>query len=139
MRKLHRVTHPNSVALVTYVAGDSDYAGDAWVYPGCVAYRPETITQTAGDAGFEADTLDWPHRHGQVWLLLSRDDRVEPLPTIPDAWSLARTPAEVEALRFQVAALTAERDSALTQLAGLQSHLYVRLGRSLYRLLRRPA
>src|SRR5687767_12377952 len=38
-----QVLKPRGIFAATYFEGDVDYAGDAWVYPGCVTYRLQSV------------------------------------------------------------------------------------------------
>jgi SAM-dependent methyltransferase len=53
------------------LAGDKDYDGTGWVYPGCVDYRPETMARLASELGFDFRVLDWAHPR-QTWALFSK-------------------------------------------------------------------
>jgi cyclopropane fatty-acyl-phospholipid synthase-like methyltransferase len=57
--------------LATFITGDKDHAGNGWVYPGCVNYRPETIGQIASRFGFGFQVIDWAHPR-QTWALFSK-------------------------------------------------------------------
>ena len=135
---LAAVTHPDSVFLATYCEGDHDYEGDTWAYPECVTYRPQTIERVVAEAGFHAEPLAWPHRHGQTWLLVLGSDRQAPPPAIADEWHTARLEAEQEATRYRISTLEMERDGALERLAAIRSHPAVRAARGVRRLLSRP-
>lgn len=55
---------------------DQEYTGSGWVYPGCVAYAPETIRGFIKRAGLVGDWLPWYNQ--QEWYLLSRSRRTLP-------------------------------------------------------------
>jgi SAM-dependent methyltransferase len=57
--------------LATFITGDKDYAGNGWVYPGCVNYRPETMARIAAKFDFGFEVIDWAHPR-QTWALFSR-------------------------------------------------------------------
>ena len=48
---------------------DQEYAGDGWVYPGCVAYAPETVLALIKHAGLVGDWIPW--HHWQDWYLIA--------------------------------------------------------------------
>ncbi len=63
------VMTPSSLFLATYTPGDESYEGDAWVYPGEVAYRPERIRGMAEEEGLTCEEVGWPHPTGrQRWV-----------------------------------------------------------------------
>ena len=57
--------------FATFCVGQQDAEGDGWVYPDCVAYKPETIAGMAAEFGFGFQMLDWRHP-SQAWALFSR-------------------------------------------------------------------
>jgi len=64
----------NDGALVaTFCSGTVDFEGEGWIYPGCVAYRPETLATIAGEAGLAFEVLNWRHPR-QTWALFSKPD-----------------------------------------------------------------
>ena len=69
--QLSRHLREEGALLATFIAGDKDYDGAGWFYPGCVAYRPETIAATASEAGFSFEVLDWRHPR-QTWALFAK-------------------------------------------------------------------
>jgi hypothetical protein len=58
-----------SLFAASFVEGDDDYAGDAWVYPDTIRYRATTIERLAADAGLACRRLDWFHIGGQAWFV----------------------------------------------------------------------
>jgi cyclopropane fatty-acyl-phospholipid synthase-like methyltransferase len=61
----------SGVLLATFLIGEKDYNGDGWVYPGCVNYKPETISEIASEFALDFDVLDWAHPR-QTWALFSK-------------------------------------------------------------------
>ena len=61
----------NGALAATFLVDDKDYQGNGWVYPGCVNYKPETMTEMASEAGLGFDVLDWHHPR-QTWALFSK-------------------------------------------------------------------
>jgi len=47
-----------------------EYEGSGWIYPGCAAYREETILALAEKAGFAGRILPWFHPR-QTWFALA--------------------------------------------------------------------
>ncbi len=84
------------VLVATYTEGSGDYAGDEWVYPGCVGYRRETLAAVAAEYGYRMARLDWRHLHGASWALFARPKfQLEPILNSPLTWN-----ALVERSRF---------------------------------------
>lgn len=78
LRAAADVLAPDGYFVATFVLGDADYQGRAWVYPECVTYTPERIERFAADAGLRALELGYPHPGQQTWYLFTRGDAVEP-------------------------------------------------------------
>lgn len=57
--------------LATFLIGKEDFSEDGWVYPECVHYKPETISEIASEFALEFDVLDWAHPR-QTWALFSK-------------------------------------------------------------------
>jgi hypothetical protein len=58
--------------------GTGEYEGSGWTYPGCVAYREETIIALAGKAGLAGRILPWFHPR-QTWFALAHSaDQLPP-------------------------------------------------------------
>jgi SAM-dependent methyltransferase len=71
---------PNGLILATFIhvgmSGlDTEYEGEGWFYPGCVAYKPETVARLIAEAHLEGMALPWFHPR-QCWyaLAVSRAD-----------------------------------------------------------------
>jgi hypothetical protein len=63
----------DAVFLATYSRGESDYAGDEWVYPGSVRYTTEGIHTLAAAAGLDCADICWPHPR-QSWVVFHRPE-----------------------------------------------------------------
>lgn len=57
--------------MATFLVDDKDYSELGWVYPGCVHYRPETMTDLASEFDLDFDVLNWAHPR-QTWALFSK-------------------------------------------------------------------
>jgi SAM-dependent methyltransferase len=64
------------VFLATYYAGETSYAGENWVYPGQVQYRPDDLGGMVAGAGLRMRNFAWPHPTGQQWVMVARSDQV---------------------------------------------------------------
>ena len=57
--------------FATFLTDTEDSKECGWIYPGCVKYRPETLSALATETGFEFRMLDWAHPR-QSWALFSK-------------------------------------------------------------------
>ena len=57
--------------LATFCCGPEDFDGNGWIYPACVAYRPDTLAAIAAESGFAFEVLNWRHPR-QTWALFSK-------------------------------------------------------------------
>ena len=57
--------------LANFGHGQADYAGTKWVYPGCVRFRSETMSELAEKHGLRFEMLNWYHPV-LTWALFSR-------------------------------------------------------------------
>jgi cyclopropane fatty-acyl-phospholipid synthase-like methyltransferase len=75
---------PNGLVVATFAQPHqldetAEYEGTGWIYPGCVAYREETILASAEKAGLAGRTLPWFHPR-QTWFALAHStDQLPPL------------------------------------------------------------
>jgi len=68
-----KVMHPGSKFLLTFLAGDEDAFIFDWTYPEHVEYKPETISNLAGECGLEMEILHYWHREAtHTWALLQK-------------------------------------------------------------------
>jgi SAM-dependent methyltransferase len=74
---------PEGLALFTALQpgqdGVPEFSGSGWIYPGCVAHSPKTITAICSRAGMHSRPLPWFHPR-QTWYVSSRDKSRLPLP-----------------------------------------------------------
>lgn len=119
-----QVMTPQSIFVATYVAGDSNYTGDEWVYPECVTYTPDHMSALAASQGLACHPVRWMHPNGQSWVAIVRDDYA----------------GNVLELIGELPYLKAELQASRQRLARLEQHPWVRVGRTfnamLYRLRR---
>ncbi len=73
-----RYLKADGLILATFVEGDTDTEGDSWEYPECVAFRPSTIKQLAGDVGLVGTSIPW-FRPRQTWYVFAKNQ--DRLPT----------------------------------------------------------
>ena len=80
-----------SLFAASFVEGDDDYAGEAWVYPETIRYRATTIERLATEAGLACRRLDWFHIGGQVWFVFfvpGLEPQVDHLATLNQSFPL---------------------------------------------------
>lgn len=123
-----KVMHADSVFAATFFAGDSNYEGEEWVYPGIITYRPEYMVKLAEEYGFKCHIIDWPHRL-QTWMLLIKPenklgfDVLERRLILPPFFNdrfvpvVDRHVAEIVTLRNDLAATRQKLDTSQKELA----------------------
>lgn len=109
-----KVMAPGALFVATFLMGERDYAGDAWVYPGCVTYTLDTMRALGKEQGLACRAIDWPHAAQQTWLIFAHEENAEQIPDLEDSTKILSMEND---LRF-----------AKARLAKLQNHPYVRLG-----------
>lgn len=109
-----KVMAPGALFVATFLMGEKDYAGDAWVYPGCVTYTMDTMRALGKEQGLVCRAIDWPHAAQQTWLIFAHEENAEQIPDLDDSTKILSMEND---LRF-----------AKARLAKLQNHPYVRLG-----------
>ena len=72
------VLRPDGMFAVTYFRGDEDYTGEEWVYTGRCAYRPQLMHDLAAEHDLDCVHLDWPHPHGQTWIVFAHRGTIVP-------------------------------------------------------------
>jgi len=71
--QIKQVMEPNGVFAGTINLGEEDHAGQEWIYPGQVSYRPGTIEAMAARNGLSVYRLTWPHPSQKYILLLHQE------------------------------------------------------------------
>jgi len=71
-----RALAESGIALVTFIhpgqGGVPEFDGSGWVYPGCVAHAPATISMMIEKSGLFGRPLPWFHPR-QAWYALARN------------------------------------------------------------------
>lgn len=114
LKEAKQVMAPNASFVATFLLGEEDYAGDSWVYPGCVKYTLDTMKAIGKNQGLACRVIEWPHAAQQTWLIFAHEENAEQIPTVDERTKILS--AETD-LRFAKARLTK-----------LETHPYVRLG-----------
>jgi SAM-dependent methyltransferase len=76
---------PTGIFAATFFAGDTNYEGDDWVYPGLVYYTVEHFTKMAADAGLALKLLNWTHTNNQQWIAITHPEFINSVPDLADA------------------------------------------------------
>ena len=92
--------------LCTYYAGESSYAGEDWVYPGHVQYRPDDLAGMVAGAGLHLKNFAWPHPTGQQWAMVARSEQVLAEREMEERHMLLAERAERQAISRLYAELT---------------------------------
>lgn len=71
-----RSLRPDGLMAATFIESDGDFAGSGWIYPECVAYRPNTILTFAANAALAAVRIPWYHPRQSWYLLAHRPARL---------------------------------------------------------------
>jgi SAM-dependent methyltransferase len=67
LAEAQRSMHANSVFVANIMAGDTNYEGNTWVYPGCVTYTDTKMQELADAEGLVCEGLDFPTVNGTRW------------------------------------------------------------------------
>ncbi|MDA2914701.1 hypothetical protein MYX77_12270, partial [Acidobacteriia bacterium AH_259_A11_L15] len=119
---------PSSAFAATFVEGEKDYEGRAWIP--AAPYRLAWMEATAAESGLRCTRISWYHPRQQTWVLFSRPENqavAEGLGKLDESLLL---PAQLRSC--QEALQHYQR-----RLARLEAHPYVRAGRFVRRLLRK--
>lgn len=95
--------------VATFLEGPTDYAGDEWVYPGCVKYTYDWLQRTAADHGLGCARLCWPHPGNQSWVAFGSAEAIAEAPAL-----LTRTTPEARKLIEQIAPGRASHAAVVT-------------------------
>lgn len=112
-----KVMEPNAMFVANFVESNINYEGDEWVYPGGSYYTMDFMRSLIEEQGLSCVPIDWPHPVGLRWIVIVHPDQ-----------------ANRSFLQgMDVLTLRAERDAALAKLRKIESHPYVKIGRSVRR------
>jgi hypothetical protein len=73
---------PSAMFAATYFKGDANYTGEEWVYPGHTSFRPDIMDRMAEELGLVCKHLDWPHPHGQSWVVFATASAASAMPDL---------------------------------------------------------
>lgn len=80
-----QVMKPTAIFAATFLVGPADYAGDAWVYPGCTRYTLRRMVRLAAEQGLVCRRVRWPHPTEQTWIVLTHPGVKRRLPALRHA------------------------------------------------------
>jgi SAM-dependent methyltransferase len=80
LSEARKVMLPTSVFAATFMKGETNYAGEEWVYPGCVYYTLEHLTNLVERQGLVCKPLGWPHLNEQTWIVIVHPEGLVRLP-----------------------------------------------------------
>jgi cyclopropane fatty-acyl-phospholipid synthase-like methyltransferase len=69
-----KINH-NGIFLFTFVSGEKDDSFKGWLYPGCTAFRLETIADIGKKFGFYSKAIKFFHPR-QQWMVFYKDKNV---------------------------------------------------------------
>jgi SAM-dependent methyltransferase len=69
LSEARKTMKPSGMFAATYFQGEDNYMGEEWVYPGHSKFRPDFMERLAREEGLVCTPVDWPHPHGQDWVL----------------------------------------------------------------------
>ncbi len=70
-----KVMKPTSIFAATFVKGESNYTGEDWVYPGCVTYTLDHMSQIVEEEHLVCKPIKWRHPNQQSWVLITPDNK----------------------------------------------------------------
>ena len=98
-----RVLKPDGLLVATFLEGQQDYGGDAWVYPDCVEFTWNTMVQLAADRGLGCRPLDWGNPNGQKWVIFHHAESELAIPALDAKTAAERACAALERGRSESA------------------------------------
>ena len=68
--QIQKVKNDDFVFFATFSEGKENYAGNDWVYPGCVFYKMDMFKELSESYNFHCERLNWPHPDDQTWIFV---------------------------------------------------------------------
>jgi tetratricopeptide (TPR) repeat protein/SAM-dependent methyltransferase len=68
---IQRSLTDDGIALVTFIKGEQNFAGNGWIYPDCVEFTESTILTFIEACGLHVKELPWFHPR-QTWFVVSK-------------------------------------------------------------------
>lgn len=117
-----KIMKPTSIFAATFDKGNENYMGDKWVYPDCVSYTLEHMTNLVKERGLVCKPIDWPHPNLQTWMVIVNPGNENNIPDLSDITKFSRLEND---LRFYK-----------ERLLRTESHPYVKLGKKINRFIK---
>jgi len=71
LKEARDVMTPTSIFAATFVRGTENHAGNTWVYPGCVQYTLDYMTDISAQHGLACVPIGWKHPNNQSWVVIT--------------------------------------------------------------------
>ena len=118
-----KVMKPTSIFAATFVKGEENYAGDEWVYPGCVTYTLEHMATLVDEQGLICKPINWPHPNKQTWIVIVNPGNEKNIPDLSDITKFSYLQNELKFYK--------------ERLSKIENHPYVKLGLNINRFIQR--
>ncbi len=83
LSEARKIMRDTSIFAATFVRGEENYTGDAWVYPGCVRYTLEYMENLVQQSGLVCTPYEWRHPNSaQSWLFITEYSSVDNIPDL---------------------------------------------------------
>jgi ketosteroid isomerase-like protein len=82
LSEARKAMQPSAIFAATYFKGETNYTGEEWVYPGRSSFRPDLMDRLAEEQGLVCKHLDWPHPHGQSWVVFAGSSAASAMPDL---------------------------------------------------------
>jgi len=77
-----KAMQPSGMLAATYFKGDANYVDEEWIHAGRSSFRPDLMDRLAGEQALVCKHLDWPHPHGQSWVVFATSSGASSLPDL---------------------------------------------------------
>lgn len=102
LRAAQAALAPTGLFAASFIEGEEDYSGDAWVYPEGVSFRLDTVRRLAAHAGLACRPLRWGNQNLQRWVVFHHPAHDAVLPALEETLGLR---AELAAARDRLLSL----------------------------------
>ena len=70
LSEARKVMKKESLFAANFVLGYENYAGDEFMYPGLVSYKPEYMEALIAEYGLASKLISWPHPGPHQWMVI---------------------------------------------------------------------
>jgi SAM-dependent methyltransferase len=99
LSEVKKSLEPTGIFAATFFPGETNYEGDAWVYPGCVYYTLEYFSKLVADERLACRPLTWTHTNQQKWVGITHADYANSFEDVADTARIGVLEQEVGALK----------------------------------------